>query len=214
MNWIAEDAISLLMFLAPGLVVVGIFRSLTSYPPPSVFDQIVQALIFTIIVQHLCWGAVELFHLDIGEEDVSWKTLYPPYLSFTLAIVLAVLLAATYGNDAIHKWLRLSPVTRETSFPSEWYSAFHRHRNCYVILHLNDERYVHGWPEEWPSQPEKGHFRISEYKWLTTREVDGEMMFSYLGQEYLERHLYPESILIPVSEVCIVEFLRNVIEDE
>ena len=119
MNWIAEDAISLLMFLAPGLVFVGVFRSLTSYPPPSVFDQIVQALIFTIIVQHLCWGTVELFHLDIGEEDVSWKTLYPPYLSFTLAIVLAVLLAATYGNDAIHKWLRLSPVTRETSFPSE-----------------------------------------------------------------------------------------------
>ena len=25
MNWIAEDAVSLLMFLAPGLVAVGIF---------------------------------------------------------------------------------------------------------------------------------------------------------------------------------------------
>ena len=214
MNWIAEDAINLLMFLAPGLVFVGVFRSLTSYPPPSVFDQIVQALIFTIIVQLLCWGVVELFHLDVGEEDVSWKTLYPPYLSFTLAIVLAVLSAATYGNDAIHKWLRLFPVTRETSFPSEWYSAFHRHRNCYVILHLNDGRYVHGWPEEWPSQPEKGHFRLSEYTWLTTHEVDGEVTFSYIGEESVERRPYLESILIPVSEVCIVEFLRSVLEDE
>ena len=102
MNWIAEDAISLLMFLAPDLVVVGIFRSLTSYPPPSVFDQVVQALIFTIIVQTVCGGIVELSERIVGESDASWTTPYPPHLSFPIAATLAVLLAATYGNDAIH----------------------------------------------------------------------------------------------------------------
>jgi len=157
MNWIAEDAISLLMFLAPSLVVVGIFRSLTSYPTPSVFNQVVQALIFTIIIENLCCGFVELFEVNVGEGDTSWTTLYPPYLSLTLAAALAVLLSATYGNDTIHKVMRHIRITRETSFPSEWYSAFHRHRNCYVILHLADGRYLHGWSEECPSQPEKVH---------------------------------------------------------
>ena len=155
MNWIAEDAVSLLMFLAPGLVAVGIFRSLTSYPPPSVFDQVVQALIFTIIVQTACGGIVELFERIFGESDASWTTPYPPHLSFPIAVALAVLLAATYGNDAIHRRLRRLRITRETSFPSEWYSAFHRHQNCYVVLHLVDERFVYGWPVEWPGQPEK-----------------------------------------------------------
>lgn len=209
MNWIADDAISLLMFLAPGLVVVGIFRSLTSYPSPSVFDQVVQALIFTIIVQSLCWAVVELCEINIGESDASWKTLYPPYLSLTLSIVLAVVFAATYGNDAIHKCLRRLRITRETSFPSEWYSAFHRHCNCYVMLHLVDERFIYGWPEEWPSQPEKGHFRLSEYTWLTRNEANRESM-SWNPERDPER----ESILIPVSEVVIVEFMTIPLEDE
>ena len=74
MNWIAEDAVSLLMFLASGLVVVGIFRSPASYPPPSVFNQVVQALIFTIIVQNLCWSFVELSEVNVGEGDTSWTT--------------------------------------------------------------------------------------------------------------------------------------------
>lgn len=209
MNWIAEDAISLLMFLAPGLVVVGIFRSLTSYPPPSVFDQVVQALIFTIIVQTACGGIVELFERIFGESDASWTTPYPPHLSFPIAVALAVLLAATYGNDAIHRRLRRLRITRETSFPSEWYSAFHRHQNCYVVLHLVDERFVYGWPVEWPGQPEKGHFKLSEYTWLTRDEVDGALILCHPEQDS-----YRESILIPVSEVVIVEFMRSLPEDE
>ena len=165
MNWIAEDAISsLLMFLAPGLVVVGIFRSLTPYPSPSMFDRIAQALVFTIIVQNVCWGIAELFEIDVGENDASWTTPYPPHLSFPIAGALAVLLAAICNNDAIHMGLRHLRVTRETSFPSERISAFYRHRNCYVILHLVENRYVYGWPDEWPSQPERGHFKLS--KWL------------------------------------------------
>ena len=214
MNWIADDAISLLMFLAPSLVVVGIFRSSASYPPSSVFNQVVQALIFTIIVQNLCWGFVELFEVNVGEGDTSWTTPYPPYLSLTLAVALAVLISATYGNDTIHKVMRRIRITRETSFPSEWYSAFHRHRNCYVVLHLTDGRYLHGWPEEWPSQPEKGHFRLSEYTWLTTHEVDGEVVFSYVGQERVEQCPYGESILISSSEVVMVEFMRILSEDQ
>lgn len=209
MNWIAEDAISLLMFLAPGLVVVGVFRSLTSYPHPSVFDQIVQALIFTIIVQVACEGIVGLFEKIVDDGAASWTAPYPPYLSFPVAVALAILLAASYGNDAIHKWLRRWRVTRETSFPSEWYSAFHRHRNCYVVLYLVEERYVYGWPEEWPSQPENGHFRLSEYSWLTRDEVDCKLVL-WDPEQDPDR----ESILIPASEIIMVEFMRILPEDE
>lgn len=214
MNWIAEDAINLLMFLAPGLVAVGIFRSLTSYPPPSLFDQVVQALIFTIVVHVACWGIIDKFEIGADEGRISWTTPYPPYITLPLATLLAIFLAATYGRDTFHKLLRPLGVTRESSFPSEWYSAFHKHPNCYVILYLINERYVYGWPEEWPSQSDKGHFRLSEYAWLTREEVDEAVIFMYPKQEPLGQFPYRESILIPVSEVGIVEFMGVLPEDE
>ena len=207
MNWIAEDAINLLMFLAPGLVAVGIFRSLTSYPPPNLFDQVVQALIFTIVVHIACWGIIDKFETGTDEGRVSWTAPYPPHITLPLAALFGIFLAATYGKDIFHKLLHPFGITRETSFPSEWYSAFRKHPKCYVVLYLSGERYVYGWPEEWPSQPDKGHFRLSEYSWLTTDEVDDAVFFAYPKQAQLEQPPYRESILIPVSEVGIVEFM-------
>lgn len=214
MNWIAEDAISLLMFLAPGLVVVVIFRSLTAFPPPRVFEQVVQALVCTIIVQTVCEFIVELYGIIGGKGSTSWTIPYPPYLSFPVASALAILLAVTYGNDTIHGYFRRLRLTRETSFSSEWYSAFHRNLNCHVLLHLAKERYVYVWPEEWPSQPEKGHFRLLKYTWLTRDEVNRSSFNLYPEQGIPERNKYRKSILIPVSEVIIVEFIGIHPKDE
>ena len=209
MQFFAEETIELMMFLASGLIVVGTFRSLTPYPPPSLFSQVAQALIFTIIVQIICWLIVELFEISVSEDDASWTTQYPPYLSFPPAIILGVFLAATYGNDLIHKVMRLLRITRETSFHSEWYSTFHLIKDCYVILHLSEERLIIGWPDEWPSQCENGHFRLSEYNWLKRGEADGELTLPST-----HKNLCKASILIPVSEVVIVEFMRISSEDK
>jgi hypothetical protein len=39
-------------------------------------------------------------------------------------------------------------------------------------LHLNDERRIYGWPEEWPSDPRAGYFSIAEAEWIEA--VDDE----------------------------------------
>lgn len=217
MSWITEDAINLLMFLAPGLVAVGVFRSLSSYPPrqPSmVFDQIAQALIVTIIVQVICWQIIENFEIYANEGTISWKTPYPPYITLPLAAVLAIPIAAAYENDIFHRLLRHLGVTRKSSFHSGWYSAFHKHPDCYVILHLFRNRYVYGRPEEWPSQPGKGHFRLSEYSWLKRDEVNETDTLIYPMQDRHAQFPSRASILIPASEVGIVEFMGGLPADE
>lgn len=214
MNWIAEDAISLLMFLAPGLFAVAVFRSLTSYPPSSLFDQIVQALIFTIVVQVACWGIVDKFETGNGKSGPTWTNLYPPYISLPLSIFLGILLAVTYGKDKIHAILRWFGVTRESSFPSEWYSAFNQQQRCFVILYLTGKRCVYGWPEEWPSQPDKGHFKLSEYAWLTKKEVDKMDTSEYSMRKHLEQFPSRASILIPALDVGMVEFIGVLPEDK
>ena len=49
MNWASSEIVGVLSFLLPGFVAAAIFYSLTSYPKPSPFDRVVQALIFTVI---------------------------------------------------------------------------------------------------------------------------------------------------------------------
>ena len=42
---------AVLTFLLPGFVAAAVFYSLTSHPKPSNFERVVQALIFTIVVE-------------------------------------------------------------------------------------------------------------------------------------------------------------------
>ena len=63
-----------------------------------------------------------------------------------------------------------------------------------VVLHLQGQRRLYGWPEEWPSCPDQGHFRIAEGEWLMgdeRRPAEGVV-----------------SIVVPAREVDMVEFLR------
>ncbi|SUP44184.1 Uncharacterised protein [Vibrio furnissii] len=51
MENLTNDIITLLQYLLPGFVAAWMFYSLTSYPKPSQFERVVQALIFTIFIQ-------------------------------------------------------------------------------------------------------------------------------------------------------------------
>ena len=87
-----------------------------------------------------------------------------------VAVTLGVAASYVSNRDAVHRILRRLGVTRETSCPSVWYSAFSRHHGCYVVLHLQGQRRLFGWPEELPSRPNEGHIRIAEAEWLVEDE--------------------------------------------
>jgi hypothetical protein len=97
------------------------------------------------------------------------------------------------NNDSVHALLRKLGITYQNSFSSEWFSAFVRHRT-YVVLHLSGNRRLYGWPEEWPSDPEKGHFLVVEAEWLTDK---GSIVLSTV-----------ETVVVPVKEVEMVEFMK------
>mgnify|MGYP000737068882 FL=1 len=53
MENIATDVISLLRYLLPGFLSAWIFYGFTSFKKPSQFERVVQALIFTLLIQPL-----------------------------------------------------------------------------------------------------------------------------------------------------------------
>lgn len=196
MNWASSEVIGILIFLLPGFVTASIFYWLTSHPKPSVFDRVIQALIFTVIGRAITDVLQELLISVCKMEENSLLIKNEAYvLSVLVAVALALPFAYFSNNDTVHSILRYFRVTKETAYPSEWYSAFSRHPDCYVVLHLKGQRRLYGWPEEWPSRPDEGHFRIAEGEWL---EEDKRTPAKGVS-----------AILIPVGEVEMVEFLNN-----
>lgn len=206
MGYPADQIITVLNYLLPGFIAAWVFYSLTAYPKPSQFERIVQAFIFTIFIRFfvVCinWLSILFgkYIFTIGEwnNDVSLG------FSVILAIILGLSFARYANNDKIHALLRYMKYTQETSFPSEWYGGFSKNKT-YVVLHLKDGRRIYGWPEEWPSQPNTGHFSLAEAEWLEEDDGEKNIIIPLEGVD---------SILIPAEEVKFVEFMKIIPKNE
>jgi hypothetical protein len=197
MEWVSKETLSLLYFLLPGFLAASVFYSLTAHPKKDAFERVIQALIFTVVVKTV----------TIGVRKLWWMTWHPWYpngvwtddmelvWSVTMAVGVGLVLAVVLNWDLVHRPLRRIRVTKRTSYPSEWYSAFHRFRRD-VILHLTGERRLKGWADEWPDQSDRGHFLIQEPVWLD--EMAGAIPFTQVKR-----------LVIAATDVEMVEFIYN-----
>lgn len=195
MDNITKDVISILQYLLPGFLAAWVFYGLTSFQKPSQFERIIQALIFTLFIQLVVFAEKLLFYY-IGKTFSlgSWSVQSELLCSVITAILLGGLFSAFSNNDLFHKLARRIKITKETSYPSEWFGAFLK-KITFVVLHFKDERRLYGWPTEWPSEPDKGHFVLEEASWL-----DGDKEIPITGVD---------SILINVEDIKWVEFMTK-----
>lgn len=193
MEAFSADIIKILEYLLPGFVTAWIFYGLTSFPKPSQFERVVQALIFNVFVQAFVFLAryclVEKFKIFYWNENSHL------ICSFIFSIVLGIMFSYFANFDVFHKKLRDWGITRQTSYPSEWFGLFLKNIT-FVVLHLEGDRRIYGWPIEWPSEPDKGHFALMDACWLTdeNKEIPLETV---------------ELIMIDVKEVKMVEFMKK-----
>ena len=199
MENLATDLFSVLRFLLPGFFAAWVFFGLSAYEKPSQFERVIQALIFTLAVQFF----VSLYAILYFKEnaDLSLNPTLPLYTETIISVISAVfvgLVFALFANkDWLHGALRYCKITKQTSYPSEWFGAFNK-RNSYIVLHLKDERRLYGWPQEWPQSPEKGHFYMALASWLVNNEDE-----TYLPS------MQVDGILINIDDVQFVEFMKE-----
>ena len=201
MDNLSQDLINILIYLLPGFVSAWIFFNLTSFPKPSQFERVVQALIFTLFIQAIL--NIAIYINSKLPEAISFNDSKDSILliaSISIAVILGIVFSYFTNNDKFHKFLRNKNITRESSFPSEWFGAFIKDVT-YVVLHFKDERRLYGWPIEWPSEPTKGHFVIADPSWQTE---DGEEL----------RITGVKNILVDVNDIKWVEFLEKTWEDK
>ena len=195
----STQIISVLQYLLPGFVASAVFYGLTSHYKPSPFERVVQALVFTYLIQ----GGIEIIdHFTIQIEYIDdWRQDESFLITLLLAIVLGTIVSVFANNDKFHQLLRFLKFTKKTSFPakSEWMRTFAGNVK-YIVLHLNDDRRIYGWPKEWPTDHKGGYFLLQEVNWL---EEDNE----YIPMEGVE------SMLISSEDVKRVEFMKPDLEE-
>lgn len=201
MDLISKDIIALLIYLMPGFITAWVYYGLTAFPKPNQFERIIQALIFTIIIQGIV-SIVKVFAYFIGNNILSlgiWLSRDSNLvISIIMSLLLGLIISKLSNDDRIYRILRRYNFTTLTSYPSEWYGVFALNKT-YIVLHLDDGRRIYGWPIEWPSQSDSGHFSIGQAEWLTDK-----------GSIKLDR---VKTIVIPSKLVKYVEFMK-LSEDE
>lgn len=200
MDGISKDAILLLQYLLPGFFAAWVFYGLTPYELPSQFERVIQALILTLVIQSLVyfekWGLDSLDRpINLSVSDDSSRLV----ASTITALLIGLIFSFCANRDTFHAIARKIGITQETSYPSEWFSAFSS-EVTYIVLQLKDERRVYGWPREWPSNAKEGHFLMEQPSWITTDGQDNPMTGV-------------ECFLIDASEVKWVEFMEKTWDD-
>lgn len=194
MEAIGQEVITLLRYLLPGFLAAWVYYGLTSFALPLQFERVVQALIFTLLVQPLVF-IIEASTIWIGRWQSAgpWNEKSELLCSVISAFVLGAMFAAFANNDKFHKLMRALNITRETSYPSEWYGAFSNHIT-YIIINLNNGMRIYGWPTEWPSQAGAGYFLLEQTSWLD--DENNEIPMPTVSH-----------MLIPAADVALVQFM-------
>jgi len=170
MNFLVKDIPRLIFQILPGFVAASIFYTLSAHPKTTEFERVIQALIFTALLKVILIPVRGFFLLSgrwVGAVG-SWNADAELAWMIVLALPLGLLFVWVMNKDICHCWARKLKLTGRTSYPSEWYTAFTReHREKrWVILTLDGEQWLYGWPEEWPDQADKGHFVIDQPEWV------------------------------------------------
>jgi len=199
----SQTIINVLTFLLPGFVTAALLYSLTPRPRPVPFERVVQALIFTVVIQAAV-STVESSVIALGAQVGSigtWTKNTQIIWSIALAVVMAGVLAWLDNYDRLHTLWRRLGITHQTSFPSEWFGTLSQHSG-YIVLHLSGNRRLYGWPAEWPNQPDQGHFVMAEAEWLLdTVDSEGRTTIPLTGVQ---------RVLIPAKDVEMVELMEPV----
>lgn len=191
-----KDVLALLTQLMPGFLTAWVVFGLTTYTKPPQFERVVEALIYSFIVNALV-ALVELVAIQFGKwhQFGVWDKSTELIASSLIAIFLGLLLSYCMRSDSFFRIARSLKLTSRTPFPSEWYGAFAVEPR-FVVLHLSDGRRISGYPREWPTDPKVGHFRLTVAAWI--EEDNSEIPLD--GDD---------SILIEAKMVEMVELLKN-----
>ena len=196
MGEVSKDILTLLTQLLPGFLTAWVVYGLTTYTKPPQFERIVQALIYSFIINGVV-SILEWVFLFAGRFVIIgiWDRSSELVASTFVAVLLGLTLSHFMRFDSFFGMARRLKLTSRTQYPSEWYGAF-ASKPRYLVLHITGGRRISGYPLEWPTEPTVGHFRLTDAAWIDDDNIENPLDAD-------------ESILIEAKQVEMVELMKD-----
>jgi hypothetical protein len=103
MNVISQNIINIFQYLLPGFLSAWIFYGFTSYPKPSQFERIIQALIFTLIIQATVYVEKNILLSINIYQNFNIRNNHSEIVCSTVsAIILGTIFSFFANNDKFH----------------------------------------------------------------------------------------------------------------
>ena len=103
MQELSKDVVALLQYLAPGFIVAWVYCGFAPHVKPSQFERVVQALVFTVVVQVLV--RMERLALEYGGRALrvgAWTTESTVLASLLTALLLGLAIAGITRQDLMN----------------------------------------------------------------------------------------------------------------
>jgi chromate transport protein ChrA len=108
---LSKDLVALLQYFAPGFLVAWVFFGMTSHIKPLQLERVVQALIFTVVIQVLVHAEERgLTAIDRAFSFAKWTDTSAITASILTALLVGLCLSACVNADAFHRLTRQLPT--------------------------------------------------------------------------------------------------------
>lgn len=198
----SNDALMILTFLLPGFLAMSLLATLTPSPKKGSLQQMVTALIFTLVIYslHGLFSSEIPFHLikKTTNQVVDYSFAFRPgstWLLILITVCVPLIISGSIKWDVHMKFFRLLKITDQTSRDNVWFDVF-TDKKGWIIVNFEDGRRLLGWPEYYSDNPSDPTLFLSSAEWLVN---DTESIA-----------LNNEGILITNNyEIESIEFLRE-----
>lgn len=201
------DIIQALVVLLPGFVTTGVIRALFVGETENDFDKVVKSLIYALINYAIYAALLGIwfffkFHsggavpISSNLQDLAPKS--PLQLVWLVLISVAVgCIVARYKNNDGHGFLlRPLRITFRSARPSIWHDSFVEGTKYHVIVTLEDERRIIGWPVRYSDDVANPSVFLVDAAWL-----DEQGQETAVGNEGI--------LILAPMKIASVEFLRS-----
>lgn len=169
---LSYDALNILLFLCPGLLITVVIRLLVYRKESGMFETIVSALLWSLLVYAALTAigrdaAVQLTETKRGDTTYRGIVFNPSAIGWMLclAALVAALTAFALNRDWFGKFLRWTGISSQSGRATIWLDVFAEYRK-FVVVHLSDERRVFGWVLHYSNSGDDGYIYLHEPRWI------------------------------------------------
>jgi hypothetical protein len=180
------EAIQILIFLVPGFISEVVFNSLQVRKAKSDLGQVVEALIFSLIVYSIfsfipTKSPIISVALSGSANSISWN---PQALSFLIVIGFLVPMPISFfmTNDIHMRALRSLKVTSRTSKETVWLDCFVKNQRS-VVVNFVDGRRITGFPALYSDNDESKYLYLLDPAWIEIDDLTKKSKFVEIPQE-------------------------------